>query len=234
MVELREPSASIAPHAALYLVQIVALALPPSRARNRIFSVQIIGLAVYAHLHPHFTNDVGLAQPFSIAWSYYLATLAKLLFSGPQGPESKFWRVDRPRQEAIAYRPFSWQKLRWAFALIINQRGIRWNHEVKNVHPAETTNKVNFLASQAWKFLKFLLVADLLFSLSRRLFYTDINGVVGTLRSHELTLRHPDWRWSLFKALVFGAMPYFMLSMQYAFLAFVAVMLGISKPQVCP
>ncbi|KAI3326349.1 membrane bound O-acyl transferase family-domain-containing protein [Xylariaceae sp. AK1471] len=232
--QLRAPSASIAPHAALYIVQIVALACPPSRFRRSFFAALILGLGAYAHLYPHFTNDVGIAQPFTIAWSYYFATLAKLLFSGPLGPEAHFWRVDHPRKEALRYRAFGWEKIRWAFALIANQRGVRWNHEVKNVHPVRTRNKAQFLALQAWKFVKYLLVADLLFSLSRRLFFTSVDGVVGPLDSHSLTLQHPDWRWSFAKALVFGATPYFMLSMQYAQLAFVSVALGISKPEDWP
>ncbi|KAH6657452.1 membrane bound O-acyl transferase family-domain-containing protein [Truncatella angustata] len=233
-LSLRAPSASIVPHAALYAVQVLALILPPFRCRNHIFAGLIVGLAVYTHLHPHFTNDPGLAQPFSIAWSYYLATLAKLLFTGPSGPEGDFWRIDRPKQEALGYRALSWQKIRWAFALILNQRGVRWNHQVKNVHPVQTTKKSKFLALQTLEFIKCFLIADLLFSLSRRFFFTDANGVVGTIRSDDLTLRHPDRRWSFAKTLVFAAMPYFMLSMQYVQLSIVAVALGISKPEDWP
>ncbi|KAI0401587.1 membrane bound O-acyl transferase family-domain-containing protein [Xylaria palmicola] len=232
--QIRAPSASIAPHIALYFVQIIALACPPSRLRRSLFSILIFGLGLYAHLHPHFTNDVGLAQPFIISWSYYLATLAKLLFSGPEGPEAHFWRVDHPRQEALSYSAFSWKKIRWAFALVINQRGVRWNHQVKNVHPIRTQKKADFLVLQVWKFAKYLLVADLLFSLSRRLFFTNADGTIGPLDSHSLTLRHADWRWSFAKALVFGSTPYFMLSMQYAQLAFVSVALGISMPEDWP
>ncbi|CAJ2504442.1 Uu.00g118360.m01.CDS01 [Anthostomella pinea] len=229
---LRTPSASLFPHAALYVVQIIALALPPFMGRKHTFAGLIIGLGVYAHLHPHFTNDVGLAQPFSIAWSYYLSTLAKLLFSGRLGPEGKFWRTDRPKQEALAYKAFSWQKIRWALALIFNQRGVRWNHQVKNVPAVETKTKHRFLALQLWNVVKCLLVSDILFNLCSRLFYTNVdNTVVGSLVP---TLRHPDWRWSFAKAFVFGAMPYFMLSMQYSVLAFVAVALGLSKPEDWP
>ncbi|KAI1823902.1 membrane bound O-acyl transferase family-domain-containing protein [Xylaria intraflava] len=232
--QLRAPSASIAPHIALYVVQVIALISPPSRYRNSTFAVLIVSLGVYAHLHPHFTNDVGIAQPFSIAWSYYLATLAKLLFSGPGGPETQFWRIGSTAKEAKNYRAFSWQKIRWAFALIANQRGVRWNHEVKNVHPPESRGKAHFLYLQIWKIIKYVLIADLLFQLSRRLFFTGADGTLGILDSHSISLRHPDWRWSFAKALVFGSIPYFMLSLQYAQLAFVAVALGISKPEDWP
>ena len=110
---LLPPTASIIPHIALYVVQIFALLFHPSKGRNHVFSILITGLAVYAHLHPHFTNDPGVAQPFTIGWSYYMATLAKLLFSGPSGPEAKYWHADRPQAEALSYSAFGWQKLRW-------------------------------------------------------------------------------------------------------------------------
>ncbi|KAH8161848.1 hypothetical protein CIB48_g6409 [Xylaria polymorpha] len=225
--QLRVPSASIVPHIALYIIQIIALAFSPSPYRGLVFAAIIIALAIYAHIYPHFTNDVAIIQPFTIAWSYYLGTIAKLLFSGPGGPETRFWRIDRPKQEALTYRPFGWQKLRWAFSLIANQRGVRWNYEVKNVPPPETRDKVRFLALQAWKIVKYVLVADLLFSLNRRLF-----GFAGTFDDHHASLRHPSWFWSFAKALTFGATPYFMLSMQYAQLALVTVALGISRPEV--
>ena len=102
---------------------------------------------------------------------------------------------------------------------------------MKNVPLAHRGSKGGFLALQAWTFVKCLLIADVLFQLSARLFFTDQDGHVGTLSSHHLTLRHADWRWSFTKALAFGAMPYFMLSMQYAQLAFLAVLLGVSSPR---
>jgi hypothetical protein len=229
---LKPPSASIIPHLLLYIVQVVALILPPSKTRNYWFGGAIVTLGVYAHIHPHFTNDVGLAQPFTISWSYYMATLAKLLFSGPEGPEGSFWSIDRTKKEAVRFPAFSWRKLRWAVALICNQRGVRWNHEVKNVPRLQYTDKAKFLVLQAWTFVKCILIADVLFQLSTRLYFTDVDGHVGTLKTRELTLRHPDWRWSFAKAFVFGATPYFMLSMQYAQLSFFAVALGISTPAV--
>ena len=189
-------------------------------------------LAVQAQIKPHFTNNVGLAQPFTIAWSYYFSTLEKFLFSGEQGPEGDFWRIDRPVGEALSFRGFSFAKWKWASMMMLNQRGIRWNHQVKNVPEMSKREKSTFLLWQAWEFMKCLLVADLLFQLSTRLFFTSPDGQVGMLNSKYLTLRHPDWRWSFVKAFVFGATPYFMVSMQYAQMSFLAVLLGFSKPEV--
>ncbi|MCJ1380203.1 hypothetical protein MMC17_003306 [Xylographa soralifera] len=231
---LRTPDASIIPHILLYLVQVLALVSPPFRGRAALFGCLILALAIQAHLNPHFTNNVGLAQPFTIGWSYYIATLAKLVFSGEQGPEAYYWRVDRPAKEALNFAAFTWKKFIWALMLVFNQRGIRWNHQVKNVPRMNATRKPAFLARQAYEFVKCLLVADLLFQLSIRLFFTSPDGQIGMSNSKYLTIRHSDWRWSFAKAFVFGATPYFMLSMQYAQLSFFAVLLGFSKPEDWP
>jgi len=229
----REPTASIVPHVCLYLIQFVALASPPFRGRRVLFSSIIIALAIQTQLHPHFTNNVALAQPFTIAWSYYMATLAKLMFSS-DGPEARYWRIDKPIAEARSYLGYGWKKLVWATMLIFNQRGIRWNHQVKNVPQTQQRDKIKFLFWQAYQFCKCMMIADLLFELTRRLMFTPPDGAVGAVNSRYLSLHHPDWRWSFSKALVFGATPYFMLSMQYAQFAFIAVLLGLSKPEVRP
>lgn len=228
----REPTDSITPHIALYIIQFVALACPPFRGRRTFFSSLIIVLAIQAHLNPHFTNTVALAQPFTIAWSYYMATLAKLLFSAEPGPESNYWRIDKPAKEALKYVSFGPRKLVWAVMLVFNQRGVRWNHQVKNVSSFLRQSKIKFLVIQGLQFAKCMLMADLLFELTRRIMFTAPDGNVGHLNSKYLTLRHNSWVWSFAKALVFGSTPYFMLSMQYAQFAFIAVLLGLSKPEV--
>ncbi|KAH6666346.1 toxin biosynthesis protein [Halenospora varia] len=232
--QLKGPDSSIIPHILLWFVQIIALASPPFLGRRAIFSVWIILLAIYCNLHPYFTNDFALAQPFSIAWSFYMATLAKLLFSGPQGPESQFWRIDKPAKEAHSYPGFSWRKIRWAAVLMFNQRGVRWSHQVKNVPELPKMSKSRFLAIQLSKFVGCACAADILFEIHRRVNFTTPDGQVGEINSKYLTLRHSDLTWSLVKTFSFGALPYFMLSMQYAQGAFLAVLLGISKPEDWP
>lgn len=37
------------------------------------------------------TNDIALAQPFTIGWSIYLSTLEKIIFSPDPGPEASLW-----------------------------------------------------------------------------------------------------------------------------------------------
>jgi hypothetical protein len=228
----REPTGAILPHVSLYIIQFIALAAPPFRGRQLIFSAVIIGLAIQVHLNPHFTNTVPLAQPFTIAWSYYMATLAKLLFSDPPGPEANYWRKTKSPKEALAYTGFGWRKIVWAIGLVVNQRGVRWSHQVKNTPAMKSQSRGRFLVAQAVKFGECVLVADLLFQLWRRLFYTAPDERIGEMDSKYLTLHHKSYIWSFFKALVFGSTPYFMLSMQYAQCSFIAVLLGISRPQV--
>lgn len=37
------------------------------------------------------TNDIALAQPFTIGWAIYLSTLEKIIFSPDPGPEASLW-----------------------------------------------------------------------------------------------------------------------------------------------
>jgi hypothetical protein len=227
---IAEPQYSIYPHIGLYLVQILALASPPFQNRRTIFNAILIPLAVYALSHPYFTKDMAVAQPFNIGWSFYLATLAKLNFDDP--PERHYWRIDRPAKEVTSYSPFGLEKLKWSASLMLNTRGIRWNHQVKNVPVVRPTTKTRFLILNAYRFIKNLILVDLCFQLGIRLIWTSPDGQIGQFNSKYMSLRHDDWRWSFLRCLVFGATPYFMMSMQYAQFAFGAVLLNISKPEV--
>ena len=130
------------------------------------------------------------------------------------------------------YGAFGYQKLRWAVALMFNMRGIRWNHEVKNVRKPTQRSITTFLFTQLLALVYYGLIADLIVQLGIRWFYTTDDGLVGILNSKYLTLRHPDWRWSFAKAFVFGATPYYICCMQYTIFSIPAVLLGLSKPEV--
>ncbi|ETS77620.1 hypothetical protein PFICI_09682 [Pestalotiopsis fici W106-1] len=231
---LKEPDSSIAPHIFLWACQVAALISPPFPGRRGVFATLIISLAIYCNLHPHFTNDMGLAQPFSIAWSFYLSTLATLLRGSSSGPEDRFWRIGNPAKEARAYAAFGWSKIRWAFALLVNLRGIGWNHQVKNVPKPPRTGRSRFLVEQLVRFVVFLSVGDLLYELHRRMNFTSLDGTVSSIDSKYMTLRHPVLHWRLARAFVLGALPFCMISMQSAQLSFVTVLLGLNKPQDWP
>lgn len=222
---LREPDASILPHILLWLCQGVALACPTFRGHRVLSSTLIIALAIQCNLNPYFTKNFDLAQPFSLAWSFYLATLSKILFSGGQGPESCYWRIDHPAREATSYHAFGTDKLRWAAALIFNQRGIRWNHQVAKVPPSPHKSRQDFLAKQILKCATCFFMADLSFELYRRT--TIVSGA-----SHDATSGHSHLARGLVRMMSFGALPYFALNMQYSLGAFITVLLRISIPEV--
>lgn len=228
----RQPTASAFPHLLLWLIQFIALTAPPFRARKTIFAYLTVCLSLYAHVYAHFTNDIGLSQPFGIAWAYYFSTLEKFLFSSKPGPEADYWRVDKPAREALAYKAFGFQKLRWASGIVFNQRLIRWNRTIKNVPRMQPIDKRRFLLQKVVACVWYFLVCDLLFQLAIRFFFTSSDGQIGTMNSKHLTLRHSDWRWQFVKCYIFAATPYFMFNMQYALGAFLFVLLDVSKPEV--
>lgn len=229
---LRTPTGSIIPHILLWVVQLVALASNPFRGRGTLFAGAIICLAILSQINPHFTNNIALAQPFTIGWSNYLSTLEKLLFCAEGKPEASFWHVDKPAQEALSFPGFGYRKIRWALVIILNMRGIRWNYQVKNIPKANLRSRSAFVVSQIYNIMYYGLMADLVIHLGIRFFFTAGDGQVGVLNSKYLTLRHPDWRWSFVKALVFGASPYYVCCLQYTMFSVPAVLLGLSKPEV--
>ncbi|KAH8773842.1 membrane bound O-acyl transferase family-domain-containing protein [Diaporthe sp. PMI_573] len=230
-----EANDSIIPHIALYVTQLVALASPKFPGRRFVFSGILLALMAQATRYPRFTNDMGRAQPFCIQWSFWLATMEKLLLSGEEGPEAHFWRVDKGPREAESYYGFSFRKLSWAFMLILNQRGVGWNHQVKNVPKVTQTKKSAFLINRLFWLATNFLMADLLFHLGIRFFYTNPEtGVVGDVNSKFLTLDYacPGWRFTTI--FVFAATPYFALSFQNSLFSIIFVSLGFGGPEDWP
>ena len=229
---LHTPTGSIVPHLLLWAVQVVGLILPRFSGRRTLFSGAILALIFLSQVNPHFTNNIALAQPFTIGWSVYLSVLEKVLFSEQPGPEASFWHLDKRTREALFFPAFGLKKLRWALVVMFNLRGVRWNFEVKNIPKSKITTRSWFLIYQTLNLIYYILMADLMGQLGIRLFYTAPDGQVGSVNSKYLSLRHPDWRWSFVKTLVFGATPYYICSMQYAMFSIPAVLLNTSKPEV--
>ena len=96
------PSAtgSVLPHLLLSAVQIFALALPPFPYRATLFVpiILVLILATWANL---CSDAVDLRSLMIGQWPWYLGTLEKLSFGLP---EQDYWRVDRPRAEALSMR----------------------------------------------------------------------------------------------------------------------------------
>ncbi|KAF3058427.1 toxin biosynthesis protein [Daldinia childiae] len=230
-----DPIGSITPYILLYVVQLVALASPKFPLRRFLFSGILLGLLVQTQTQPPFTNEIGLAQLFCIQWSFLLATLEKILLSGEEGPESHFWREKAGEKEAESYPAFSLRKLHWALMLIVNQRGIGWNHQVKNVPQVVNMKRSVFLRRQLFHLVKSFLLADLCFNLGIRFFYTNPEtGIVGDINSKYITMNYACPGWRVTTVLVFAATPYFALSTQYALGSIVFVGLGLNEPEDWP
>jgi gliotoxin/aspirochlorine biosynthesis aminotransferase len=228
------PTGSIIPHLLLFIAPIAALSSNVFPGRRLFYSIAIIYLAISANLN-HFTLNPGIAQFFSLAWPHYLCVLSNLLFSSPGGPESELWRIDRLKGEALNYRAFSPAKIKWGLVIWWNLRGIRWNSQAKNVpkgpEPEEFT-KWAFVRLQVFKFLRTLLVVDLISQLTIWMFHTAEDGTVGGLDSKYITARDPNWVRSFVKTLLMGVGPFFFMLSEYVFGAIVSVGLGWSKPEV--
>ena len=234
-LDLNPTTGTVTPHIFLLLVQLIALASAPFKGRRLLSVSVIVGFAILSQLNSPFTTDISTAQLWSLMWPHYLSTLDKVLFSGVNGPEGSFWRIDGPAREAMRMTAFNLEKLRWAAVIMINLRGVRWNYQVKNIPKLceqEQRSKRSFVISRSIAFARLLFMADLLLHLGSRLFFTKPNGDISGLNSKHITLRDSDLRWGFVKTLVFGSGPYFFINMQYVACSIPSVLTGFSKPEV--
>jgi len=233
--ELSEATGSIYPHIALLLLQVIAFNFPNFRGHRIVFGLGIVGLAITSQLN-RFTNDLTTANFFALAWPHYLSTLEKLLFSGPQGPEGDLWRLDKPLREALKFRPFGFQKLKWALLLLLNLRGIDWSFQIPESNIPKLgwryRSHYRFLLAQILELIGTILMADLVAQTTVRIVFTPPTGNIGAINSKCITLRDPDLLWSFLKTLVYGCGPYYFINMQYILCSIVAVGLGLSSPKV--
>jgi hypothetical protein len=226
-IALREPTGSITPHILLLITQFIALTSPRFPFRRHVFTALLLALFTASRIHPHFSNDLGLVQPFILAWSTFLSSLEKIALSGDEGPEHYFWRVDRPAHEAEQFGAFGPKKLKWAVALLFNMRGVRWNYEVKNVPRPIKATKGRFLVNQVVSLVYYVAMADVVSQIWYHLYFS-----AGAEDTKHLSLTTGSPLRSFIATLTFGLMPYYMIQIQYVACAIPAVLLGISKPEV--
>ncbi|EAW11042.1 wax synthase family protein [Aspergillus clavatus NRRL 1] len=231
--DLHPANGSILPHLLLIAAQILILGGPRRLPGRRFITVSsILTLAVISQCN-RFTNDPALANIFALAWPHWLSALEKVVFASPEGPEADLWRIDKPK-EPLAWSALSWHKIKWAAALLLNLRGIRWSFQVKNVPQVpglDRMTRVRFLLWRLSELVVVVLMADLVSQMAVRFFYTDrVTGEAGALDSKYIDLRDNRWAWSFVKALTFGLGPYFFINMQYLTVSILAVVTGISQP----
>ncbi|KAL2041434.1 hypothetical protein N7G274_005816 [Stereocaulon virgatum] len=159
---------NVLPHLLLPLTQILAFALPPFPYRSHIFIPIIISLvfATWANL---CSDDVALRSLMIGQWPWYLGTLEKLIFHPI--PEKEYWRLDRPKAEAMSL-PFL-SKLKWSAALYCNPRGIGWNYEVNGIPKYEAPGtKTAFMIEQAKRLAVHAIILDAIHIWNSRSYYT--------------------------------------------------------------
>ncbi len=172
---LHTPTSSIVPHLLLWAVQVVGLILPPFSGRRTYFSVAMLALIFLFQISPYVTNNIALAQPFTIGWSIYLSVLEKILFSEQPGPEASLSHFDKQAREALFFPAFGLEKLRWTLVIMFNLRGVRWNFKVKIL------TRSLFLIHQTLNLIYYMLMVDFIGQLGIRLSYTTLDGQVGSV-----------------------------------------------------
>ena len=236
------------PHLILFICLPVAFASPPFHGRILVFSSILLALIISTQIDPHFTNDPGVAQPFSQLWAVWFAALEKLFAARQRcqdggnpvlGPESLFWRKSGRAREAETLPWFSPAKWLWASGLLFNLRGANWNFQVKNVPelpPTERKSRMHFLTSRGIKTLYNFVMADIVNSLWLHLYYVAKHSStfteIGAVDSKYLTIRDSDSSWRFAKTLIWGPLPYYLISFQYNLLSLIAVATRLSAPEV--
>lgn len=232
---LRAITGSIIPHILLIVFQIFTLAGPRYQGRCVVTCCITLTLVVVCH-STTFTHDLGVANFVSLAWPHYLMNMAFFVFGSPGGPEADLWRVDRPPHEATMFKAFSLQKIKWATAILLALRGIRWNWEVphlpKRTQPGKREGIVRFLLLQIVDLVWLMTMMALFTQLGSRLFFID--PATGQLYadSKKITLPQGNGLVNLALRFVYGATPYFCINGGYVFLSIISVVMGITVPEV--
>lgn len=228
-IELREPDGSIIPHVLLALTQIIALVSPKFPYRRLFFTSILVALFIGSCVRPHFSNNESILLPFTFVWMTYLSALEKIMFSGDQGPEHHFWRIDSPQREAEFFSAFGPRKFKWAIAMLLDMRGVRWNYEVKNVHRLPRSSKTQYLMTRLGYLIYYAIMADIVYqSLYQVFFGKDMHDTkYPSLRDGNMSL-------SFIARLSFGMTIYYMMQIIYNILAIIAVGLNISKKEDWP
>ncbi|KAI9699100.1 MAG: hypothetical protein M1836_003289 [Candelina mexicana] len=211
---------SILPHLLLPVAQILALSLPPFKARATIFVPLIAGLAFVSYANM-VTEDYATRLAMVNQWCIYLATIEKLLFSNV---ENDYYRTDRVKAEASSMS-FGLEKIQWALSLLTTLRGIRWSFQVKGVPAADNSlTKWQFLKQRLRYYIAYYVLTDLLHVYAVRQMY--LPGVEPRL----LTLRASTWSRSFLNAGCAGLKIYSNLQLVYTTASLLSVFLDLTDP----
>jgi hypothetical protein len=193
---------------------LLSLLAPPFSHRGALFSLSIILPLVLAQFIEPFSNNTSTRFSISLLWYLYLGTLPKILFCIP---EQTYWRQGHTL-EAVQYPAFSKQKLKWAIALLCNNRGIGWNFLVKGV-PASPVGESRgvFVKKRVRDMVVVFAMVDVTGLYLRKLHGEEVGGVE-----------------RLAVVLAIGAQASGGTSFHYAYMSAFAVGTGLSSPQDWP
>ncbi|KAL8397366.1 hypothetical protein RB594_004184 [Gaeumannomyces avenae] len=126
------------PHTLLPILLPLAFYLPPFPHRGAVFGVLICATAAACAADEFPRADRVARYALNGFWIFYFPVLEKLLLH--ERPERDFWRLGGGQQQqqsgeattttrmAAAVAPWSWQKARWALALVASPRAVGWSH----------------------------------------------------------------------------------------------------------
>ena len=219
----------ILPHFALPPTLVLSLFCPPFRGRATLF-VALIVLLDYACLSSPWPSNVGsssrsMKYGLTGPWFFILPVVEKLLL---HIPEREFWREDNPKGPSGAGpRDLSWEKLRWAAALVATPRGVGWNfasRQIKAKREAVRSQGLTrdlFVARKVFRALVAYLALDICLFAAKRAVIPE------------------QWAWNVltigriaFLELLMGASTYAIMSMQFDVSAAIGVGLLQNQPEV--
>ncbi|KAI1863933.1 uncharacterized protein JN550_009212 [Neoarthrinium moseri] len=143
-------------------------------------------------------------------------------------PEREYWRIDRPQHEAESMS-FGWRKLKWAAALWVNPRGIKWSQQIRGVRRGDApVTRWHFVVYQLRRYLTFYFIVDAMMVYTLRHFYYP--GV----DMATLTVRATSWSRSLYNSWHVLLSVIAQLQFQYLVCSGLTVAIGIYDPEDWP
>ncbi|KPM35405.1 hypothetical protein AK830_g11153 [Neonectria ditissima] len=220
----------ILPFIALPVLVLLSFASPPFPGRGRIFAALII-FTNYKTTVSHWPPNAGSTRPMRYgltgSWIFVLPAVERLLL---HQPERDFWRLDEEKKPRHGRpREWTWDKLRWAAALVTTPRGVGWNFGSRKVNAARQAMRRNKVARV--RFLAAKLVRAMLA-------YLALDAVVLFASNTEAPR---EWAWDTkslarisFQEFFMGTTVFSTMTLQFEITAAISVGLGLSRPEDWP
>ncbi|KAF2733410.1 hypothetical protein EJ04DRAFT_553344 [Polyplosphaeria fusca] len=221
---------AVTTHLALIAVQLLFIAAPPFSFRNSFLAGAIVVLVISTHIVGPSSDQVSEAQPYTVLWPIWLATLEKCITARNSNIEDSYWRIDRPEREGNDMLPFAPMKFLWVGAMMANRRLIRWNMQVPNVRPVRTKGTPAANQLPKWRFL-----VTQIFNLLEMIIGIDVVIQI-LLRSHAInTDNHGERPFNkVLLGFALGFSEYALQNIMYAAGAILTVLFNLCQPEDWP